>query len=125
MPESNKQAYSELLYANYKLDTLLGAVARKYDSRLKSEVDSFKNLLLELISYSDFDLRTIDKFFANNLNVSETARQLFVHRNTLVYRIEKLEKATGLDIRVFDDALTFKIALMVMNYLKLSQRMTR
>lgn len=65
MPESNKQAYSELLYANYKLDTLLGAVARKYDSRLKSEVDSFKNLLLELISYSDFDLRTIDKFFAH------------------------------------------------------------
>ena len=61
---------------------------------------------------------TIDMFFDNNLNVSETARQLFVHRNTLVYRIEKLEKATGLDIRIFDDALTFKIALMVMNYLK-------
>ena len=63
-------------------------------------------------------LNTINKFFENNLNVSETARQLFVHRNTLVYRIEKLQKATGLDIRVFDDALTFKIALMVVNYMK-------
>ena len=62
-------------------------------------------------------LQTIDKFFENNLNVSETARQLFIHRNTLVYRIEKLQKATGLDIRVFEDALTFKIALMVVNYM--------
>lgn len=63
-------------------------------------------------------LTTINKFFENNLNVSETSRQLFVHRNTLVYRIEKLQKSTGLDIRVFDDALTFKIALMVVNYMR-------
>ena len=63
-------------------------------------------------------LTTINKFFENNLNVSETSRQLFIHRNTLVYRIEKLQKSTGLDIRVFDDALTFKIALMVVNYMK-------
>lgn len=62
-------------------------------------------------------LATADKFFENNLNVSETSRQLFIHRNTLIYRIEKLEKITGLDIRKFDDALTFKIALMVVNYL--------
>ncbi|MBD5486811.1 MAG: PucR family transcriptional regulator, partial [Lachnospiraceae bacterium] len=61
---------------------------------------------------------TINKFFENNLNVSETSRQLFVHRNTLVYRIEKLEASTGLDIRTFEDALTFKIALMVVNYMK-------
>ncbi len=60
---------------------------------------------------------TINKFFENNLNVSETSRQLFVHRNTLVYRIEKLQKKTGLDIRTFDDALTLKIALMVVNYM--------
>ncbi len=66
----------------------------------------------------DETLSTINKFFENNLNVSETSRQLFVHRNTLVYRIEKLEKSTGLDIRTFDDALTFKIALMVVNYMK-------
>ncbi|NBH82824.1 PucR family transcriptional regulator [bacterium C-53] len=63
-------------------------------------------------------LTTINKFFENNLNVSETSRQLYVHRNTLVYRIEKIQKATGLDLRVFDDALTFKIALMVVNYMK-------
>lgn len=63
-------------------------------------------------------LNTINKFFENNLNVSETSRQLFVHRNTLVYRIEKLEKSCGLDVRKFDDALTFKIALMVISYMK-------
>ena len=63
-------------------------------------------------------LNTIEKFFENNLNVSETSRQLYVHRNTLVYRIEKLQKMTGLDIRIFDDALTLKIALMVVNYMK-------
>ena len=62
-------------------------------------------------------LTTIHKFFENSLNVSETARQLYIHRNTLVYRIEKLQKETGLDIRNFDDALTFKIALMVVSYL--------
>lgn len=66
----------------------------------------------------DETLTTINKFFENNLNVSETSRQLFVHRNTLVYRIEKLQRSTGLDIRVFDDALTFKIALMVVNYMR-------
>lgn len=63
-------------------------------------------------------LTTVNKFFENNLNVSETSRQLFIHRNTLVYRIEKLQKATGLDVRTFDDALTFKIAMMVVNYMK-------
>lgn len=66
----------------------------------------------------DETLTTINKFFENNLNVSETSRQLFVHRNTLVYRIEKLQRSTGLDLRNFDDALTFKIALMVVNYMK-------
>ena len=63
-------------------------------------------------------LTTIDTFFANNLNVSETARQLFVHRNTLVYRLDKIQKSTGLDLRVFEDAITFKIALMVVKYMK-------
>lgn len=63
-------------------------------------------------------LNTINKFFENNLNISETSRQLFVHRNTLVYRIAKLQETTGLDLRNFDDALTFKIALMVVNYMK-------
>ena len=62
-------------------------------------------------------LFTIYKFFENNLNVSETARKLFVHRNTLVYRLEKIKKLTGLDLREFDDAITFKVALMVKKYL--------
>ena len=69
-------------------------------------------------SLDEETLTTINKFFENNLNVSETSRQLYVHRNTLVYRLEKLQKSTGLDIRKFDDALTFKIALMVVNYMK-------
>lgn len=71
-----------------------------------------------LDNMDDEMLVTVQKFFDNNLNVSETSRQLFVHRNTLVYRIEKLHQSTGLDVRKFDDALTFKIALMVANYMK-------
>lgn len=66
----------------------------------------------------DETLNTLNKFFENNLNVSETARQLYVHRNTLVYRIERIQESTGLNLRDFDDALTFKIALMVVNYMK-------
>lgn len=62
-------------------------------------------------------LITINKFFENNLNVSETSRQLYIHRNTLVYRLDKLQKSTGLDLRVFEDAITFKIALMVIKYM--------
>ena len=72
-------------------------------------------------SPDDFDeetLTTINKFFENSLNVSETSRQLYIHRNTLVYRLDKLQKSTGLDIRVFEDAITFKIALMVVKYMK-------
>ena len=62
-------------------------------------------------------LFTIQRFFENNLNVSETSRKLFVHRNTLVYRLEKIKKITGLDLREFDDAIVFKVALMVKKYL--------
>ena len=62
-------------------------------------------------------LFTINKFFENNLNVSETSRKLFVHRNTLVYRLEKIKKLTGLDLRQFDHAIVFKVALMVRKYL--------
>ena len=72
-------------------------------------------------SPDDFDeetLTTINKFFENSLNVSETSRQLYIHRNTLVYRLDKLQKSTGLDLRVFEDAITFKIALMVVKYMK-------
>lgn len=77
-------------------------------------------------SPDDFDdetLSTINKFFENSLNVSETSRQLYIHRNTLVYRLDKLQKTTGLDLRVFDDAITFKIALMVVKYMKYMETM--
>jgi len=83
-----------------------------------------KMFISEIFKYrspDDFDeetLETINKFFENSLNVSETSRQLYIHRNTLVYRLDKLEKNTGLDLRVFDDAITFKIALMVVKYMK-------
>ena len=77
--------------------------------------------IFENKSPDEFDeetLTTINKFFDNNLNVSETSRQLYIHRNTLVYRLDKLQKSTGLDLRVFEDAITFKIALMVVKYMK-------
>ncbi|MBE5939298.1 MAG: PucR family transcriptional regulator [Lachnospiraceae bacterium] len=82
---------------------------------------TFIREIFDTKSPDDFDeetLSTINKFFENSLNVSETSRQLYIHRNTLVYRLDKLEKSTGLDIRQFDDAITFKIALMVVKYMK-------
>ena len=74
----------------------------------------------------DFDeetIVTINKFFENNLNVSETSRQLYIHRNTLVYRLDKLQKMTNLDLRTFEDAITFKMALMVVKYMKYIENM--
>lgn len=67
---------------------------------------------------------TINKFFENNLNISETARQLYVHRNTLVYRLERIEKMLGLDIRTFEDAMLFKIALMVISHMNYQKSLT-
>lgn len=77
----------------------------------------FKNGSLESLDRET--LMTIQAFFENNLNVSETSRKLFVHRNTLVYRLEKIKKLTGLDLREFEHAITFKVALMVKKYLTL------
>ncbi len=77
-------------------------------------------------SPDEFDeetLTTINKFFENSLNVSETSRQLYIHRNTLVYRLDKLQKSTNLDLRVFEDAITFKIALMVVKYMKYMEQL--
>ena len=82
--------------------------------------DMFLNEVFKKGSIDGLDaetLFTIQKFFENNLNVSETSRRLFVHRNTLVYRLEKIKKLTGLDLREFDDAIVFKVALMVKKYL--------
>ena len=77
-------------------------------------------------SPDEFDeeiLTTINKFFENSLNVSETSRQPYIHRHTLVYRLDTLQKSTGLDLRVFEDAITFKIALMVVKYMKYMETM--
>ena len=80
----------------------------------------FINEVLHGLSMDQFDeetLTTVNKFFENNLSVSETSRQLYIHRNTLVYRLDKLQKMTGLDLRNFDDAIIFKIMLMVSKYM--------
>ena len=74
-------------------------------------------------SLDEETLFTIQKFFENNLNVSETSRKLFVHRNTLVYRLEKIKKLTGLDLREFDNAIVLKVALMVKQYLRSRETM--
>ena len=83
--------------------------------------------VLHGLTIDDFDdetLTTVGKFFENNLNVSETSRQLYIHRNTLVYRLDKLQKMTGLDLRNFDDAIIFKITLMVSKYMLYMEKMT-
>ena len=83
--------------------------------------------VLHGLTIDDFDeetLATVGKFFENNLNVSETSRQLYIHRNTLVYRLDKLQKMTGLDLRNFDDAIIFKITLMVSKYMLFMEKMT-
>ena len=83
--------------------------------------------VLHGLTMDDFDdetLATVNKFFENNLNVSETSRQLYIHRNTLVYRLDKLQKMTGLDLRNFDDAIIFKITLMVSKYMIYMDKMS-
>ena len=80
--------------------------------------------IFENKSPDEFDeetLTTINKFFENSLNVSETSRQLFIHRNTLVYRLDKVQKNTGLNLRSFEDAVLFKIASMVRTYLEYTE----
>lgn len=69
-------------------------------------------------NFEEEELAAVHTFFENNLNISETARKLYVHRNTLVYRLEKIQKKTGLDVRVFEDAMTFKIAMMVEKHMR-------
>ena len=100
----------------------LKEVSRSYkEARMALDVGKIFREIFDGKSPDDFDeetLTTINKFFENSLNVSETSRQLYIHRNTLVYRLDKLQKSTGLDLRVFEDAITFKIALMVVKYMK-------
>lgn len=72
----------------------------------------------QIESFDPETLQAVDKFFQNNLNIAETSRQLHMHRNTLIYRLDQIEKKTGLDLRQFEDAMTFKITIMIMNYLQ-------
>ena len=97
-----------------KLDAILSLM--EFSSRIKDYYDLY--YLANKFEFDEETLTTINKFFENSLNVSETSRQLYIHRNTLVYRLDKLLKITGLDLRVFEDAITFKIALMVVKYMK-------
>lgn len=102
-----------LSYDNLGIGRLIYQLPRKLCELFMDEI--FKK---ESINALDAEtMQTIHKFFENNLNVSETSRQLFVHRNTLVYRLDKIERLTGLDLRKFDDAVTFKVAMLVDKYL--------
>ncbi|MBN2852470.1 MAG: helix-turn-helix domain-containing protein, partial [Clostridia bacterium] len=87
----------------------------------KADLEQFFHQIVDTEAFEKLDdeiVKTIQKFFENNLNISETARKMYLHRNTLVYRIEKVQKQTGLDVRNFDDALLFKTAYMVKTYLE-------
>ena len=114
---------------------VLPKIAESYqEARMALEVGRLFYVEKEIMAYEVFGdevpqilddeeaMSTISKFFENNLNISETARQLYVHRNTLVYRLERIEKAIGLDIRTFDDAMIFKIATMVLAHIKDSRQ---
>jgi len=100
-------------YENLGIGRLIYQLPTTLSDIILSEV--FKKSAID--SLDQETLFTINKFFENNLNVSETSRKLFVHRNTLVYRLEKIKKLTGLDLRQFDHAIVFKVALMVRKYL--------
>ena len=102
-----------ITYENLGIGRLISQLPTVMCGMFLQEV--FKNNPIDALDQET--LFTINKIFENNLNVSETARKLFVHRNTLVYRLEKIKKLTGLDLREFDDAITFKVALMVKKYL--------
>lgn len=115
--EVGKIFYSDrniISYSNLGIGRLIYQLPRQLCEMFIKEIFDGK-------SPDDFDdetITTINKFFENNLNVSETSRQLYIHRNTLVYRLDKLQKSTGLDLRIFEDAITFKIALMVAKYMR-------
>lgn len=102
-----------MTYDNLGIGRLIYQLPMTLCETFLSEI--FKKGSIESLDYET--LFTIQKFFENNLNVSETSRKLFVHRNTLVYRLEKIRKLTGLDLRRFDHAIVFKVALMVKKYL--------
>ncbi len=115
--EVGRVFYEELNVLNYK-KLGIGRLIQQMNVSLCELFlqDVFRGQASE--AFDEEELTTVYTFFNNNLNISETARQLYVHRNTLVYRLEKIEKKTGLDVRIFDDAVTFKIAMMVADHLR-------
>ena len=127
MPEAFRNALVALKIGSifYMSETALNynrlGIGRLIYDLPESSCRLFLKEVLGDISPDDFDEETvsiISAFFENNLNISETARQLYVHRNTLVYRLEKLHQATGLDLRFFDDAIALKLAMMISDALK-------
>ena len=108
------ESITMMSYENLGIGRLIYQLPTTLCEMFLSEV--FKKGSVE--SLDEETLFTIQKFFENNLNVSETSRKLFVHRNTLVYRLEKIKKLTGLDLREFDNAIVLKVALMVKQYLR-------
>ena len=100
-------------YASLGIGRLIYQLPTKLCEIFLSEV--FQKCSIDILDHET--IVTIQKFFENNLNVSETSRKLFVHRNTLVYRLDKIKKLTGLDLRYFDQAIVFKVAMMVNKYL--------
>ena len=100
-------------YESLGIGRLIYQLPKKLCNIFMSEV--FKKGSIDVLDQET--IITIQKFFENNLNVSETARKLFVHRNTLVYRLDKIKKLTGLDLRYFDQAIVFKVAMMVNKYM--------
>ena len=115
-PDVGKIFYSDrnvVAYSNLGIGRLIYQLPMSLCKMFIKEIFDGKSL----DEFDEETLVTINKFFENSLNVSETSRQLYIHRNTLVYRLDKLQKTTNLDLRVFEDAITFKIALMVVKYM--------
>ena len=104
----------KLSYGNLGIGRLIYQLPSSLCEMFLKETFGEKNPLV----FDEETTITIQKFFENNLNISETARQLFLHRNTLVYRLDRIQKVIGLDIRVFEDAMLFKVAMMVMAHMK-------
>lgn len=105
-PEASIFAYSRLILERFLME-MPPDVNAAYHSMLFNR----RNQRL----FNEEMLYTIDMFFKKDLNLSDTARQLYIHRNTLVYRLDKVQRQTGLDLRSFEDAVTFKILMELKN----------
>jgi carbohydrate diacid regulator len=103
---ANKRVF---VYRNLLLERFLNEVSPELGASYNAMIFNRKTARL----FNDEMIHTIETFFDNSLNLSETARKLYIHRNTLVYRLEKVQRAIGLDLRNFDDAVTFKMMMLL------------